>query len=91
VPPGGAPDVDPVSWVRPPLPEDVRLRAENRLLREQVDKLTNQLEALQSANEGWYRLDHERTGGSRFDRKQTFPSHPNSPGPTTKWFAKDDA
>ncbi|MGW7355138.1 hypothetical protein ACWGI0_00205 [Streptomyces sp. NPDC054802] len=76
VPAGGGPDVDPVTWARPPRPDDLQLRAEVRLLREQVALLTNQLEALQRANERFYAAEYDRTHGPVLDPGQPFGTEP---------------
>ncbi|MET7776266.1 hypothetical protein ABZU94_10690 [Streptomyces mirabilis] len=67
---------DPVFAGRP-IPEELGLLAENRRLREQLERLTTALDTLQRANEGAYRELSMANGGARFDTEQPFP--PDSP------------
>lgn len=55
-----------------PTPAEIRLRAENRDLRGMVKALSDQVIALQAANEGAYREQYDAAGGPRFDKLRPF-------------------
>ncbi|MDX2749594.1 hypothetical protein PV413_03495 [Streptomyces scabiei] len=64
------------SRTKSPTARERALEAENRKLRHQVAVLSEQLAALQRANERMYAGDYSATGGPRFDTQQPFGSDP---------------
>lgn len=59
-----------------PSPAELRLRVENRTLRDKIATQEDLLETLQRANEELYQRDYDRAGGPRFDTGQPFGTEP---------------